>query len=160
MNEDELSSPAGHTIEGILAVLHTPMRSKRIVFGTPSPLPLLADSPVLLHGQRVGRVTSLRLRGQHVHWTGRLDQQQIQWADEPADPIKVPFPEPSAAELIAAGRLVGVPDIVQGAMNTRGTQTTLSDWAVASVTLLRAEASPWPELTLRLSNEQETSRER
>lgn len=137
-------------VEGTAAVLDKPMRKRQLLFADPSPLLWTEGAPVTRNGQEVGTVTMLRRDDRLIHWAGLLDEEPIRFANAPVDPLIVPMPELSLAELIEAGRLVGVTDLTQGEMGVKDGCTVLSQWSVASIALLDAAASPWPELTLMI----------
>jgi hypothetical protein len=119
-----------------------------VIFEQPSPLFAVADTPVFYQRRPVGTVTGLTLDGDLLRWTGRLDSPTLTL--HAASPVAVPVPVlgPVLSELIAARRLVGVADLVQGEMSTRAGSTVVSRWSVAGVSLISSR--PWPEIELYL----------
>lgn len=142
------------TVEGVAAVLHTPMALKPIIFGDPGPFPVHENAPVMYRGHDVGVVSTLRVEGDRVLWTGRLHPPELGSAD-PESPLAVPVPEyrpmvKRAHGMIAAHRLVGIPALVEASTSLDRICTVLSGWTVARMELLPADGRPWPELELRL----------
>jgi len=142
------------TMQGIAAVLNDPMRGRPLVLGQPDPLWFTSETPVYFGDRRAGEVTRLWLEGALVHWKGVLDDEPpaLTWA---GDQVTVAVPEPSPAVLIAAGALVGIPAFVSGRTEQRDGVTVISPWSLARMDLVRAR--PWPEVTLRLTDDRETA---
>lgn len=134
-------------MQGIAAVLNEPMRGRSLVFGAPDVLGLVQGTPVYYGERRAGEVTRLWVEGALLHWTGRLDADvpALTWA---ADDVTIALPEPSPADLIAAGALVGVPAIVSAHVDARDGCSVLSGWSLHRMDLMRDRL--WPEVTLRL----------
>lgn len=142
------------TVEGVAAILHTPMTRKPVIFGDPGPFPLYANAPVMYCGQDVGEVTTLRVEDDRLLWTGRLHPPTLS-APDPVSPLAIPVPADRphvelVEWLIAAERLVGIPAVVEASTRHDGAFTVMSGWTVLRIDLLPAKGRPWPQLELHL----------
>lgn len=114
------------TVEGVAAVLHRPMSGRPIAFGAPHRHLSMDDAPVVLDGVTVGRIVTMWLAGDQVHWTGRVELTREDLASR-----------------------VGVPALTGAAMSERNRVTTLTGWRVSRMTLVPDHSRPWQDVTLR-----------
>ncbi|WP_439082082.1 hypothetical protein [Streptomyces sp. WL006] len=135
-------------VTGVAAVLDKPTRGRPVTFTRPRPFIAVEGAPVIHDGKQVGDVLRAWVDGNLVHWEGDLPRPIFGWTDVPADDALVPEFEPTLPDLVAAGRLVGLTDLVRAQMTYRSTGTIVSDWSIAGITLLPYDARPWPELHL------------
>lgn len=140
------------TVQGIAAVLGCPMRERPFIFGPLHALPLTEGTRVYFGDRRAGTVTRLWADGPLVHWAGVLDDDppECVWT---GDDVSIAVPEPRPAVLIATGALVGIPAYVSGRTEQQAGHTVVSGWSLERMDLVRSR--PWPEVTLRLTGEQE-----
>jgi hypothetical protein len=138
------------TIEGVTAVLYTPMADRAIQFGEPSLFPLVDGAEIRWRRARVGMVEAVWQDGDRVLWRGRLDEPA--WPDVTADSSpRIPFLEPDARPYIEARQLIGLPAVVQARTETRGGCMLVRDWTVAGMELLGAAVAPWPGMELHFT---------
>ncbi|MFJ5890296.1 hypothetical protein [Streptomyces californicus] len=135
-------------VTGVAAVLDKPMRDRPVTFTRPRPFFAAGGAPVIRDGKVVGEVFRAWVDGNLVHWEGDLPRPMFGWTDVPADDVVVPEFGTPLPDLVAAGFVVGLTDLVRAQMTYRSTGTLVSDWSIAGVTLLPAAARPWDELTL------------
>lgn len=135
------------TVQGVAAVLHTPMRGKPVKFGVPGPFPVYEGAPVMHQRARVGVVQALWVEEDRVHWIGLMDDPPLRYEDVPPE-MTIPLPEPTARDLVSASRLVGVPALTEARTEREGEFMVLVGWTVCRMELLTTEAAPWAGLTL------------
>lgn len=136
-------------VQGVAAVLHTPMRGKPVRFGAPGPFPCLAGAPIAYQRTRVGEVLALWVENDRVHWIGQLDVRPFILPEHATD-VRVPLPEPSVRDMIDGAWLVGVPALTQARTEREDGCMVLVGWTVNRMQLLRPADAPWPGLTLNL----------
>ncbi|MGJ3558884.1 hypothetical protein ACR6C2_07855 [Streptomyces sp. INA 01156] len=137
-------------IEGVAAVLYTPMADRAVQFGEPSPFPLANGAEIRFQRCRVGEVDAVWREEDRVLWRGSLDARE--WPDITADSslLRVPFHEPDVCELVAARRLIALPSVIQARTETRDGCMLVSDWTVAGMELMTTVVAPWPGMELRI----------
>ena len=118
-------------VEGVAAVLHTPMAGRGVRFGEPSLSPLAAGAEVRFRRSRVGEVVAVWQDGDRVLWRGDLD-------------------EPDVYALVDARRLIGMPSIVQARSETQHGGMVIHDWTVAGIDLMTTAVAPWPGMEISL----------
>ncbi|MEU5452591.1 hypothetical protein [Streptomyces californicus] len=114
-------------VTGVAAVLDKPMRGRPVTFTRPRPFFAVEGAPVIHDGKQVGDVLRAWVGGNLVHWEGDLPRPMFGWTDVSADDALVPEFEPTLPDLVAAGRLVGLTDLVRAQMTYRSTGTIVSD---------------------------------
>jgi len=127
-----------NTVEGIAAILRTPMPGGEVMIGTPNPELFTAGMPITRDEERVGEVHSMWLDEDRVRWLGVLD------APEPGIrgiPVR---------DLVEARRLVGVPALTADTVGREGGVQVLDQWTATSMTLLDPRSAPWADLELHL----------
>lgn len=135
-------------VTGVAAVLDQPMLSRPVTFTRPRPFLTAEGAPVIHDGKQVGDVLRAWVDGNLVRWEGRIEQPPALLDGE--QPFAVPPYEPTVGDLISAGSLVGLTDLVQGRMETRAGVTVLSGWAVSAISLVAVTARPWEDLCLTI----------
>lgn len=126
------------TVEGVAAILRTPMPGGEVMVGTPNRELFTAGMPITLDERRVGEVNAMWLDVDRVRWIGVLD------APEPGIrgiPVR---------DLVAARKLVGVPALTADTLGREGGAQVLDQWTATSMTLLDPRSAPWTELELYL----------
>ncbi|MGW7546434.1 hypothetical protein ACWGKQ_35805 [Streptomyces sp. NPDC054770] len=75
-----------------------------------------------------------------------------EWPDITVDgpSLRIPFVEPDVRELVAAGRLIGMPAVLQARTGTRDGCMLVSHWTVTGMELMTSQVAPWPGMELRL----------
>lgn len=135
-------------VQGIAAVLHTPMRGKPAMFGTSGRFPFNEDAPIVYRQTRVGAVQALWIEADRVHWIGILNQEPP--ALTPALQRMTVDIEPVVREMIGGGRLVGVPALTGARAEREDGCMVLEGWTVSRMELMTPQAAPWPGLELNL----------
>lgn len=136
-------------VQGIAAVLHTPMRGRLVMFGAPGPFPVLARAPIVYRREQVGEVQALWIEEDRVHWIGTMDDPPLAF-EPPGSPVAIALPEPSARDLVSARRLVGVPALTQARTEREHGYMVLEGWTVCRMELMTVQAAPWAGLELNM----------
>lgn len=137
-------------VEGVAALLYTPMADKPVQFGEPYPHTLMDGAWIRMQRRRVGHVEEVWRDTDRILWRGRL-------YDPDEDAIRVDGTHhqvayrrrPDVRPLIDDRRLIGMPALTQAITSRRDDGMLLTGWMISTIDLMTVAVAPWPGMELR-----------